>query len=475
MKRVIITVGLGFGDEGKGATVDYLTRRHEADLVVRYCGGSQAGHNVQLPDGRRHTFSQFGAGTLARASSRSRTYLGPNVVIDPPAMLREAEHLAELGVSNPTSLLTIHPRCLVATLWHRALNQLREMARGEDKHGSCGQGDRRGPPLLAAAWRGRHLRGGPPRPGRPARQTRTPAPAGLAGNARPRRRIDSDRLRAFDLWDVTTEAVARSLSETVRNGVVVSSRVPECETAIFEGAQGVLLDEYRGFHPYTTWSTVTPHHAWELVEQMEAESVALLGVTRAYTTRHGEGPFPTCSAELTARLQDPGNPWNAWQGGLRCGWLDMPLFRYGVAAAGPLDGIVVNHLDQIRESECLVCDAYEEGALVESNAPNLAWQNRQTQQLQRAKPVFSPADAESILRRLAEAAPVVVTGSGTPTRSDTPPGCGSAVAGASSTNPANKIVRSAPFSRVSEKRAPPQATTAPRVLRTAAKRGGTIA
>src|SRR5436853_217291 len=88
MKRAIITVGLGFGDEGKGATVDFLARHYEAALVVRYCGGSQAGHNVELPDGRRHTFSQFGAGTLAGTSRRPGTYLGPNVVIDPPALLR---------------------------------------------------------------------------------------------------------------------------------------------------------------------------------------------------------------------------------------------------------------------------------------------------------------------------------------------------------------------------------------------------
>src|SRR5215831_17266882 len=127
MKRSIITVGLGFGDEGKGATVDYLTRRYEADLVVRFCGGSQAGHNVQLPDGRRHTFAQFGAGTLA---APARTYLGPNVVIDPPALLREAAHLSGLGVANPLGLLTVHPRCLVTTLWHKALNRARELARG---------------------------------------------------------------------------------------------------------------------------------------------------------------------------------------------------------------------------------------------------------------------------------------------------------------------------------------------------------
>src|SRR6059058_5940908 len=129
MRRAIITVGLGFGDEGKGATVDFLFRHHDADLVVRYSGGSQAGHNVQLPDGRRHTFAQFGAGTLAAGLARPRTYLGPQVVIDPPALLREAQHLAELGVKTPTDLLTIHPRCLVTTLWHKTLNRLREMSR----------------------------------------------------------------------------------------------------------------------------------------------------------------------------------------------------------------------------------------------------------------------------------------------------------------------------------------------------------
>src|SRR5271167_1413742 len=126
MKRAIITVGLGFGDEAKGATVDFLTRKYRADLVIRYCGGSQAGHNVQLPDGRRHTFSQFGAGTLVAGSRRPRTWLGPNVIIDPPAMLREAQHLCELGIDDPIRLLTVHPRCLVTTVWHRTVNQLRE-------------------------------------------------------------------------------------------------------------------------------------------------------------------------------------------------------------------------------------------------------------------------------------------------------------------------------------------------------------
>src|SRR5262249_20172568 len=152
-------------------------------------------------------------------------------------------------------------------------------------------------------------------------------------------------------------------------------------TAIFEGAQGILLDEYRGFHPYTTWSTVTPHHAWELIDAMGVEAVAVLGITRAYTTRHGEGPLPTFSPELTNRLQDRGNPWNRWQGNMRCGWLDLAILRYAAAVAGPLDGIVVNHLDQVLGSEWLVCDGYRNVSLTPAAAPQLSWQTNLTEDM----------------------------------------------------------------------------------------------
>src|SRR6516165_8493491 len=103
MKRAVIVQGLCFGDEGKGATVDFLARRLGADLVVRYCGGSQAAHNVVLPDGRRHVFAQFGSGTLAGVP----TYLGPEVIINPTALVREADHLRALGVPDPFETLTV--------------------------------------------------------------------------------------------------------------------------------------------------------------------------------------------------------------------------------------------------------------------------------------------------------------------------------------------------------------------------------
>jgi adenylosuccinate synthase len=411
MRRAIITVGLGFGDEGKGATVDFLARQYQADLVVRYCGGSQAGHNVQLPDGRRHTFSQFGAASLVEEGRRPRTYLGPNVIIDPLALHGEARHLRELGVDRPLDLLTVHPRCLVATVWHRTLNQARELARNADRHGSCGQGIgearlywlRHGEEAVFAA--DLHHLGVLRHKVELLRQRTLLELQDLV------ERIAADRLRAFDLWGLSTETVARDLHE-VGQGVRASGDIPECETALFEGAQGVLLDEYRGFHPHTTWSTVTAHHAWELVEQMRADAVAVLGITRAYSTRHGEGPLPTCSAELTARLHDPGNPANAWQGSLRCGWLDLPLLRYGAAVAGPLDGLVVNHLDQVGDAEWFVCDAYEDGTLTPSEAPNLAWQSQLTERVKQARPILTATTADGIVRRLSEVAPVAVTGFG---------------------------------------------------------------
>jgi adenylosuccinate synthase len=409
MKRAIITVGLGFGDEGKGATVDHLVRHFGADLVVRYCGGSQAGHNVELPDGHRHTFSQFGAGTLAH---RTRTYLGPNVVIDPPAIVREAAHLSELGVENPTGMLTIHPRCLVTTMWHKMLNRLRELSRGVDRHGSCGQGigearrywlDHGRDAVFAADLRDVHML---------RAKLELQRQRALIELQSFIHQIDDDARQELRDWDVDTESVAAELTEAGSSGFSISPEVPACGTAIFEGAQGVLLDEYHGFHPHTTWSTVTAHHAWELLQQAGAKEVAVLGVTRAYVTRHGAGPLPSYCPDLTARLRDVGNPANPWQGQMRCGWLDLPLLRYAAAAAGPLDGIVVNHLDQVAGTGWQVCEAYAGLTLGPSDAPNLSRQERLGRELEQVKPVLAAATAERIVRRLGEIAPVVLTGHG---------------------------------------------------------------
>jgi adenylosuccinate synthase len=224
--------------------------------------------------------------------------------------------------------------------------------------------------------------------------------------------IPGEELEKMALGELSAEVVARGLNEAVAPGITIDDEVPECGTAIFEGAQGVLLDEYRGFHPHTTWNTVTAHHAWELIHQMSAEAVAVLGITRTYLTRHGEGPLPSFSSDLTTRLADPGNPWNRWQGTLRCGWLDLPLLRYAAKAVGRLDGLVVNHFDQVCDGPLFMCEEYRNATVSHSVAPNLAFQARLTDQLQQADAVLTPVDAENILERLSEIAPVVLTGSG---------------------------------------------------------------
>ena len=110
--RAYIVVDLGFGDSGKGLLTDYLVRHFEANVVVRYNGGAQAAHNVVTPDGRHHTFSQFGSGTF---NSQVKTYLARHVVIHPTALLIEGDILEQKGVLNPFSRLRISDRALSYT------------------------------------------------------------------------------------------------------------------------------------------------------------------------------------------------------------------------------------------------------------------------------------------------------------------------------------------------------------------------
>ncbi|MGC5031423.1 adenylosuccinate synthetase, partial [Micromonospora sp. DT229] len=132
-----IVVDLGYGDAGKGTVVDWLCATRPVQMVVRFNGGAQAAHNVVLPDGRHHTFAQFGAGTFHPGVW---THLSRHVVVDPLALAAEADHLAELGVPDALDRLTVDGEALLATPYHRAANRARELSRGADRHGSCGLG-----------------------------------------------------------------------------------------------------------------------------------------------------------------------------------------------------------------------------------------------------------------------------------------------------------------------------------------------
>src|SRR5512138_457863 len=136
-KTAIFVADLGYGDAGKGSIVDYLTRVTNAHTVVRYNGGAQAAHNVITPDGRHHTFSQFGSGTFVPGT---RTHLSRFMMVHPLAMLAEERHLRSLGVRDAFPRLSIDREALVTTPFQQSANRLKEMARGDGRHGSCGMG-----------------------------------------------------------------------------------------------------------------------------------------------------------------------------------------------------------------------------------------------------------------------------------------------------------------------------------------------
>jgi adenylosuccinate synthase len=339
----VVVVGLGFGDEGKGAVVDALCADGSVSAVVRFNGGAQAAHNVVV-GGRHHTFSQFGSGTLAGVP----TWLSRHVLVEPIALAAESRELAALGVADPLGMVSVDADALLTTPVHVAANRAREDARGRDRHGSCGKG------IGETAWYALLAERGAARgdvvegqevPG-------TPGPAPTVGDcANPvvlRRKLDV-LARCYEplIGDGTSVddlvALYRAFADAVRiTSGDEAGRLADAGRLVFEGAQGVLLDETHGFHPHTTWSTVTPRNARAL---LAGRAARVLGVTRTYQTRHGAGPLPTEDAGVLVRFPERHNGYGEYQGGWRAGHLDAVLLRYAVAACGGVDGLAVTHLD----------------------------------------------------------------------------------------------------------------------------------
>jgi adenylosuccinate synthase len=405
-----IVVDLGYGDAGKGAVVDRLCRTGEFGAVVRFNGGAQAAHNVITADGRHHTFAQFGSGTLRGVPS----HLSRFVCVDPLALAAEADHLRALGVPDPYALLTVDRRAPLTTPYHAAANRLRERARGAARHGSCGMGVGE-----TAAYALAH-----------------PQDAPTAGDctSRPRLlrllRLLRDRL-ADELGPLPAPAIedcADAFAAFARTVAVTGEehlgRLARQAPLVLEGAQGVLLDEWHGFHPFTTWSTTTFANAETLLAEADQAGSALrLGVVRTYTTRHGPGPLVTENPELAPLLPEPHNGHGPWQGAFRVGHFDAVAHAYAAEVCGGVDALAITHLDAVARCRSLrVCRAYGiDGALVERLEPgpprDLVHQAELTGRLLRATPAVwdtpgrAPGDWVAALSGLL-GAPVLMTSSG---------------------------------------------------------------
>lgn len=413
-EQAVILTDIGFGDAGKGTTVDYLVRRADSAVVIRYNGGAQAAHNVVTPGWQHHTFAQFGSGSFLPAV---RTHLSRFMLINPLNMLSEGDRLEAIGVSDPWGRTSVEEDAVLITPWQRSANRLRELARGEGRHGSCGQGigETRSDALCF--------------PELAIRAGDTGSFALLVRKLRQLCKYKYQQLReelgALDVlgadaeWQAFTDPDFGSVAQAFRQWAAkvkivgrdyLHALAAQHELLVFEGAQGVLLDEWRGFHPYTTWTRTTPHNALELLQDCSfGGDIRRLGIMRAYTTRHGAGPFVTEDEGMTRSVKDVHNGTGQWAGAFRVGHLDLVAHAYALEACEGIDALVVTGLDRMAERDTwLVCDRYrlhephadasdylgfDAAGLVRSlklgTYRDRPYQARLTEQLSSCRPVYS--------------------------------------------------------------------------------------
>ena len=330
-RSAAVVIGAGYGDEGKGLLVDALAHaRGPGTVVVRHNGGAQAGHTVTLPDGRRHVFHHVGSGSLAGAA----THLSRHFVSNPPVLAGEMAALAGLGVAPRISA---DERGLLTTPWDMMINQFVEAARGEARHGSCGLGfgetiERCLDPAYATTLA--DLRGDPGRlRDRFDRIRREWVPCRLTRLGHP-----GLWLRHRDLI-LSQSGLDRAVADAV--GLLAhvdlvsgtAEAIPRDAPIVFEGAQGLMLDQHRGAFPHVTRSHTGLANVRELARDLGLARLDAVYVTRAYVTRHGAGPLAHEGAgPPTDRVRDPTNHPNPWQGTLRYGRLAIDVLASVIAA-----------------------------------------------------------------------------------------------------------------------------------------------
>ncbi len=413
--RFASVLGLGFGDCGKGLFTDFLCRRWQAHTVVRFNGSSQAGHNVVLPSGIHHTFSQFGSGSFIPGTA---TVLAGPVAVHPTALLIENNIIRRAGVNDALDRLIIDGRCRIITPYHQAAGRLRELRRGADAHGTCGTGagetvshslnhpdeviyygDLKHPRTVRAKLEiiRKHL------------LDDSDETAGYSSTqADYELKILKDNTIS-DIWLDMISTLLNAVPPASADAVASRCHMPGC--VIFEGAQGLLLDEWRGFHPYTTWSSTHADAVDNLADDLSLpEPVNHYGVIRTYLTRHGHGPLPTHDPILN-NITEVHNSSDGWQGDFRRGHTDEVLLRYALSNAGSLSGLLISHLDIFDNGNSLRwCSKYktiDSGDVIEIpsiSGHDLKHRMKLTEILKQARPVYDQkpvTSAFSFLKRLA--------------------------------------------------------------------------
>ncbi|WP_119168636.1 adenylosuccinate synthase [Algihabitans albus] len=418
----VVVVGSQWGDEGKGKIVDWLSER--ADVVVRFQGGHNAGHTLVVGN-ETYKLSLLPSGVVRPGKL---SIIGNGVVVDPWALIEEIERLTGQGVAITPDTFKIAENAALILPLHGAVDRAREARRGDDRIGTTGRG-------IGPAYEDKVGR-------------RAIRICDLSDRDLLAKRVNSllvhhnALFRGLDLPEVAAEELIEQLHDIAPKILPYTDRVwqrldearRDGKRILFEGAQGAMLDVDHGTYPFVTSSNTLGGQAAAGSGIAPGSLGMVLGITKAYTTRVGSGPFPTeLDDEIGRRLGERGHEFGTVTGrARRCGWFDAVMVRQAIKIGG-IDGIALTKLDVLDGFEQLqVCTGYRiDGALLDYLPAQPALQAR-------AEPVYEdfegwsdstqgarswadlPATAVKYIRRIEEliGAPVALL-STSPERDDT--------------------------------------------------------
>ena len=346
----VTVIGAQWGDEGKGKVIDWLANR--ADVVVRFQGGNNAGHTIVVGN-NVYKFSLLPSGVVQGKLS----IIGNGVVVNPWSLLDEIERVRAQGLKiTPDILVVADNACIVLPL-HADLDRAREERAGDNKIGTTARGI--GPAYEDKVGR-RAIRFVDLAD---AESLKAKIERLLAHHEPLRRGLDLPDVSAQQVFDMLM-AVAPKVSPYVQPAWrVLNAVVKEGKRVLFEGAQAAMLDVDHGTYPYVTSSNTVAGQAAAGAGVGASAGGYVLGIGKAYTTRVGEGPFPTeLHDEIGQRLGQRGDEFGTVTGRpRRCGWFDAVLVRQSVTVSG-IDGVVLTKLDVLDGIETLkICTGYRLG------------------------------------------------------------------------------------------------------------------
>jgi adenylosuccinate synthase len=359
--KAIAVVGAQWGDEGKGKVVDYLAAFF--DFTARYAGGHNAGHTV-IFNNHRYVLQLVPSGILRPGK---KAVIGPGTVVDPAALVGELENLKRAGV-EVRSRLFLSNRAHVIFPYHREVDKAAEAARGEAKIGTTSRG-------IGPAYEDKMARRGirvcellEPECFRVKLERAIAEKNALCAAAY------GHPLETAGLLEQYLELAAHIRGLVADTAVLLNEALDRGESVLFEGAQGTMLDIDHGTYPFVTSSNAISGGAATGLGVAPTRISGVVGVTKAYTTRVGSGPFPTEMPDLDAQeVRARGNEFGAVTGRpRRCGWLDLVVLRYAKMVNG-IDSLVVTKLDVFDEQpEIKVCVGYRHrGQLITEMPPDV--------------------------------------------------------------------------------------------------------